>query len=307
MQYIQENSDFSLERDSAVTLGKFDGVHMGHQKLISIVKEKAEKEQLLSVVFTFDKLPLSICPQKNQHFITTNMERRMFLEGMGLDVEVEYPFTKELMNMEPEEFIEDIIIGKLHAKYVVVGTDYCFGKGRSGTAQMLLEKGPEYGFETIVVEKERYNDREISSTYVREELKLGHMETVNVLLNRPYSIYGVVSKGKQLGRQLNLPTMNIYPPDSKLLPPNGVYASVTCLDGQKYYGVTNLGVRPTLDDSPLLSVETNLFDYEGEAYGHYIEVQLMHFLRQEMKFDSIDTLRKQMESDAAFAKEMFML
>lgn len=307
MQYIQGNSDFNLERASAVTLGKFDGVHMGHQKLISIIKEKAEKEQLLSVVFTFDKIPLSICPQKHQHFITTNTERRMFLEGMGLDVEVEYPFTKELMNTEPEKFIEEIIIGKLHAKYVVVGTDYRFGKERAGTAQMLLEKGPEYGFETIIVEKERYNDREISSTYVREELKLGHMETVNVLLDRPYSIYGVVSKGKQLGRQLNLPTMNIYPPDSKLLPPNGVYASVTCIDGQKYYGVTNLGVRPTLDDSPLLSVETNLFDYDSEAYGHYIDVQLMHFLRQEMKFDSVETLKKQMESDAAFAREMFML
>lgn len=307
MQYIQGIVDFCLDRPSAVTLGKFDGVHMGHQKLISIVKEKAEKENLLSVVFTFDKLPLSICPQKNQHFITTNTERRMFLEGQGLDAEIEYPFTAELVNTEPEDFIKNIIIEKLHAKYVIVGTDYRFGRERAGNARMLLEKGPAYGFETIIVEKERYQDREISSTYVREELRLGHMETVNVLLNRPYSIYGVVSKGKQLGRQLNLPTMNIYPPDSKLLPPNGVYASITCLDGRKYYGVTNLGVRPTVDDSPLLSVETNLFGYEGDAYGHYIEVQLMHFLRQEMKFDSVETLKKQMESDASFAREMFML
>mgnify|MGYP003179343899 CR=1 FL=1 len=133
------------------------------------------------------------------------------------------------------------------------------------------------------------------------------VETVNVLLGRPYSIYGIVSKGKQLGRQLNLPTLNIYPPDSKLLPPNGVYASITRLDGKEYFGVTNLGVRPTLDDSPLLSVETNLFDYNDDAYGHYIEVQLMHFLRQEMKFDSIETLKKQMESDASFAREMFLL
>ena len=272
MQYIQGIRDFSLDRPSAVTLGKFDGVHMGHQKLIEMIQEKAKQENLLSVVFTFDKIPLRLCPQKNQHFITTNTERRMFLE--------------------PEAFIEEILIGRLHAKYVVVGTDYHFGKGRMGNAQMLLERGPEYGFETTIVEKERYQEREISSTYVREELRLGHMETVNVLLGRPYSIYGIVSKGKQLGRQLNLPTLNIYPPDSKLLPPNGV---------------TNLGVRPTLDDSPLLSVETNLFDYNDDAYGHYIEVQLMHFLRQEMKFDSIETLKKQMESDASFAKEMFLL
>ena len=272
-----------------------------------MIQEKAKQENLLSVVFTFDKIPLRLCPQKNQHFITTNTERRMFLEKQGVDVEIEYPFTQDFMNMEPEAFIEEILIGRLHAKYVVVGTDYHFGKGRMGNAQMLLERGPEYGFETTIVEKERYQEREISSTYVREELRLGHMETVNVLLGRPYSIYGIVSKGKQLGRQLNLPTLNIYPPDSKLLPPNGVYASITRLDGKEYFGVTNLGVRPTLDDSPLLSVETNLFDYNDDAYGHYIEVQLMHFLRQEMKFDSIETLKKQMESDASFAKEMFLL
>jgi riboflavin kinase/FMN adenylyltransferase len=229
------------------------------------------------------------------------------LETLGVDVEIEYPFTQELMNTEPEDFIKDIIINKLKAKYVVVGTDFHFGKGRAGNTQMLLEKGPEYGFETIIVEKEKYQEREISSTYVREELKLGHMETVNVLLGRPYSVYGVVSKGKQLGRKLNLPTMNIYPPDRKLLPPNGVYASITSIDGRDYYGVTNLGNRPTLDDSPLLSVETNLFQYDDDAYGHYIDVKLLHFLRQEMKFDSVETLQKQMESDAAFAKEMFLI
>lgn len=128
-----------------------------------------------------------------------------------------------------------------------------------------------------------------------------------MLLGRPYSIYGIVSKGKQLGRQLNLPTLNIYPPDSKLLPPNGVYASVTRLDGKEYFGVTNLGVRPTLDDSPLLSVETNLFDYNDDAYGHYIEVQLMHFLRQEMKFDSIETLKNRWKVMLHLQKKCFYL
>ena len=124
MQYIQGIRDFSLDRPSAVTLGKFDGVHMGHQKLIEMIQEKAKQENLLSVVFTFDKIPLRLCPQKNQHFITTNTERRMFLEKQGVDVEIEYPFTEDFMNMEPEAFIEEILIGRLHAKYVVVGTDY---------------------------------------------------------------------------------------------------------------------------------------------------------------------------------------
>lgn len=307
MKYIHGVSEFELEGPSAVTLGKFDGVHRGHQKLVEIVKQKAEQLGLLSVLFTFDGIPLSICPQKHQHFITTNAERKNICENLMLDVEIEYPFTTELMNMEPETFIREIIVKQMKAKAVVVGTDYCFGKNREGNAQMLIDKGPVYGFETIVVEKERYQEREISSTYVREELRLGHMETVNVLLDRPYSITGIVAKGKQLGRTLDIPTINIYPRESKLLPPNGVYASVTLIDGKKYYGVTNLGTRPTVSDSQEVSVETNVFDFDREIYGEKVEVQLLHFLRPEMKFENIDGLKKQMELDTQFAKDMFLI
>ena len=307
MKYIQGVEEFRLNEPTAVTLGKFDGVHIGHQKLISIVKEKAIQNDVLSVAFTFDRIPLSICPQNFQHFITTNTERKRIMEEYGLDVEVEYPFTERLMNTEPEEFIKHIIIGKLNAKYVVVGTDYRFGKNRLGNVDMLIEKGPEYGFETIVVEKEKYQEREISSTYVREELQLGHMETANMLLGRPYSIYGIVAKGNQLGRTIDIPTVNIYPSESKLLPPNGVYASVTEFDGKKYYGVTNVGTKPTVSDDFEISVETNIFDFDRDIYGKSINVSLMHFLRPEMKFESIEALQKQMKSDAEFARDMFMV
>ena len=211
MKYIHGTEDFTLDKDSAVTLGKFDGVHMGHQKLISIVEEKAKQNNILAAAFTFDRIPLSICPQRQQHFITTNSERRAFMESLGINALIEYPFTEKLMNTDAGEFIEDIIIRKLRAKVVVVGTDYHFGKGRSGDADMLVKCGPEYGFETIVVEKEKYQDKEISSTYVREELVLGHMETVNVLMGRPYSIEGIVCPGNQFGRKIKIPTMNIYP------------------------------------------------------------------------------------------------
>ena len=288
MEYIHGTEDFKLERSSAVTLGKFDGVHLGHQKLISIVKEKAEEQGLLSVMFTFDRIPLSICPQKNQHFLSTNSERRMLCENYGIDVEVEYPFTTTLMNMEPEEFVSDILINKLKAKVIVVGTDYCFGRDRSGNVEFLISNAAKYGYETIVVEKEKFQDKDISSTYVREELKLGHMETVNVLLNRPYSITGIVAKGK-------------------LLPPNGVYASRILIDGVWYYGVTNLGTKPTISDGYEVSVETNVFDFDKDVYGNRVEVALYHFLRQEMKFENVEALKKQMESDASFAKEMFLI
>jgi len=178
LEYIHGTDDFQLNKCSAVTLGKFDGIHTGHQKLIEIVRQKADEENLLAVLFTFDGIPLSICPQKYQHFISTSSERRSLCEGFGIDVEIEYPFTDEFMHMEPEDFIHRILIDKLHAKYVVVGTDYRFGKDRAGDAAMLAKAGEELGFTTIIVEKEKYQDKEISSTYIREELKVGHMETV---------------------------------------------------------------------------------------------------------------------------------
>ncbi len=307
MKYIHSVEDFTLENNSAVTLGKFDGIHIGHQKLISIVKEKAKELGLLATTFTFDSIPLSICPQKNQHFISTNSERRTFLENIGIDVEIEYPFTEHFMNTEPEDFIKHIIVDKLRAKVVVVGPDFCFGRGRAGNVDLLRVRGKKYGYETIVVKKERFQDRDISSTYVREELSLGHMETANVLLGRPYSVTGVVCPGKQFGRQMNIPTMNIYPPISKLLPPKGVYVSVTTIDKNSFYGVTNIGTKPTVSDDFMVNVETNLFDYSDDAYGKNIEVQLIHFIRPEMKFASVDALKKQMEKDAQFAKSMFML
>ena len=271
------------------------------------VIEKAKQNNILAAAFTFDRIPLSICPQRQQHFITTNSERRAFMESLGINALIEYPFTEKLMNTDAGEFIEDIIIRKLRAKVVVVGTDYHFGKGRSGDADMLVKCGPEYGFETIVVEKEKYQDKEISSTYVREELVLGHMETVNVLMGRPYSIEGIVCPGNQFGRKIKIPTMNIYPQESKLLPPNGVYASITQIDGKEYGGVTNIGTKPTVSTDQVIGVETNLFDYEEDAYGKHIKVKLLHFIRPEMKFESIEALSKQMESDAQFSKSMLML
>ena len=287
MEYIHGTDDFQLNKKSAVTLGKFDGIHTGHQKLIEIVRQKADEENLLAVLFTFDSLPLSICPQKYQHFISTSSERRRLCENFGIDVEIEYPFTEEFMNMEPE--------------------DYRFGKDRAGDAAMLVEAGEELGFTTIIVEKEKYQDKEISSTYIREELKVGHMETVNVLLNRPFNVTGVVSIGNQLGRKLDFPTINIYPTEYKLLPPNGVYATQTTIDGEKFYGVTNLGTKPTVSDAPEISVETFLFDFDKDVYGKKVDVEFIHFIRPEMKFEDVEGLKRQIAADSDFARNMFLI
>lgn len=307
MEYIHSVSELELSKATAVTLGKFDGVHIGHQKLMAIVKQKAAVNNLLSVVFTFENIPLAICPQKQQRFITTNSERRAFMEQLGMDIEIEYPFTQELMNTSPADFVKNILVDMLRAKVVVVGPDYHFGKGRMGTPDILAQLGEQYGFETIIVEKEKYQDKEVSSTFTREELEEGHMETVNVLLGRPYAISGVVYPERQLGRTIGFPTMNIYPKQSKLLPPKGVYASKTVIDGKEYYSITNLGTKPTVSSQHEIGVETHVFDYDGDAYGKHIEVKLIHFIRPEMKFENTDSLKKQIDVDVNFAKEMFLL
>ena len=307
MRYIHDTDKFTIEGATVVTLGKFDGVHKGHQKLLATVRDKASGYGAMSAAFTFDHIPVSLSKTPGQSYIMTNAERRSFIESLGIDILVEYPFTSEFMNTEPEVFVEDIIRKSLKAVCVVVGPDYTFGKGGRGNVQMLADMADEAGFELVVVPKECYEEREISSTFVREELQVGHMETVNMLLARPYSVNGVIAKGSQIGRTMNLPTINIYPPAGKLLPPNGVYASVTILGGKSFYGVTNVGIKPTVKDNAEISVETFLFDFDEDVYGVNVEVQLRHSQRPELKFDNIEALHKQIDADAQFARQLFMI
>lgn len=307
MQYLHDTNKIQLNKDTVVTLGKFDGVHIGHQKLIRILKEKAAEYNASSVMFTFDHMPVSLSQNTGQQSIMTNLERRRFIKNQGIDILIEYPFTNEFMNMEATEFLENVLLKQLKAKCIVVGTDCTFGKDKHGDARMLVDKASELGYEVIVADKEMWDDKEISSTLVRAELEVGHMETVNMLLGRPFSVSGVVAGGNKLGRTMSIPTINIYPPSMKLLPPFGVYASITTLGEKEYHGVTNVGVKPTVQNNSEISVETFLFDVDVDAYDCDVDVKLIHFQRPEMKFDNMETLQKQMEADLGFAKELFLL
>lgn len=302
MKCIRSDVGLDFLEGTAVTLGKFDGVHLGHRKLVEIVKEKAKYYNVKPVVFTFDGLPESIVPKDKQRFLTLSYEREKIFEELGVEVLIEYPFTDSFMHMEPEVFIDEILVHRLKARVVVVGDDYRFGNRRRGDVNMLVNMAPVYGYEAIVIKKERFEDREISSTYVREELAVGHMETVNMLLKRPFSITGKVVSGNQLGRTLEIPTVNVIPDSHKILPPYGVYTSQIIVDGNCYNGVSNLGVKPTVSDDGTVNLESFIFDFDGDLYGKEIEVFLKHFQRPEMKFKSIEDLVKQMNSDIEFAK-----
>ena len=304
MDYIREIQAYQCEKESAVTLGKFDGLHRGHQKLIQKICEKKEKFHVKTIVFAFDMNPFFRQKGLVRKGITTNEERKERLSQV-VDVLVECPFDERISTMTAEDFIEKILVQTFHAKYIVVGTDFRFGFEKKGDVAMLAAYAEKNGYELTVVSKEMFGNREISSTYIREELEKGHMENVNQMLGYPYTISGMVEHGKQLGRTLGFPTLNVHPSDEKMLPPKGVYMTNTFVDGQIYHGLGNVGFKPTVAEEHRMLIETFLFDYNGNAYGKEVRTQLLHYKRPEQKFDSVDELKAQIDTDIDYVRDYF--
>lgn len=304
VRYITDLNSIADMKDSVITLGKFDGVHRGHQKLIRQVKKIAEKEKLSTVVFTFDVSPQVKLGMLKSPLLMTNEERRSTIEEMGLDYLVECPFTDEVKNMEPEDFVTEILCRRLKARALVVGSDFHFGKKRRGDAALLLKMGEELGLEVCVETKEKDGHREISSTYVREELAEGHMEKVADLLGVPYSVKGEIVHGNHIGHKLGFPTINQIPEKGKMLPPKGVYLSKTLVDGREYDGISNVGTKPTVQGESLMGIETHLLFFSGDLYGKEARVQLLSFRRPEMKFGSLAELKAQLDHDILEARNL---
>lgn len=305
MEYICGKTEFQYH-NTCVTLGKFDGLHRGHQLLFSYL-QKYEKQGYTSVMFTFDYHPGNLFSEREIDLIYTEEEKKALLTEQGPQVLISYPFTKESASMEPEEFITKVLIHQLDAKIIVVGNDYHFGRKRRGDIAMLREFSKSYGYELIVCDKLKFDGQVISSTRIRKELSLGHIEQVNDMLGHPYTIVGPVVPGRQLGRTIGIPTVNILPLPHKLLPPFGVYASKVRMNGRSYYGVTNIGCKPTVEDSGQVGVETYIFDFHEYIYGQEISVELYTYHRGEAKFSSVEELKLVMEKDIEFAKEYFKL
>lgn len=302
MIYITGDRDYQVTGPTAVTLGKFDGLHRGHQKLFEKVNE-LKCENCCSVVFTFTIPPSLLLTGTPIKKINTNIERRHFMERFGVDYLIEHSFTDGMSRMTPREFAEQILVKQIHAANVVVGDDFHFGYKRSGNVTVLTELGKELGFQVLTMEKERYNGREISSSYVREALFIGDIELANHLLGYPYTIFGTVLHGHEIGRTLGLPTINLIPDQDKLLPPNGVYVSKTKVGDKYYAGITNIGKKPTVGPNEPVGVETYLFDWEGDLYGAEVEVMLFHYKRPEQQFESLESLKNQIRRDVTFGRE----
>lgn len=300
MKYIK-SADFHLN-NTAVALGKFEGIHRGHQLLLDeIIKQK--KNGLQSVVFTFDMPPGSVLKgERDYQQIYTKEERYQILKGQNIDVLIEHPFTRDFASLEPEAFVREVLIEKTGAKAVVVGTDFRFGRKRSGDIYVLKKLSETYDFQLIVIDKLQIGHEDVSSTRIRGLLEKGEMEAVCELLGRPYSVVSPVVHGKALGRTIQIPTVNQLVEHEKLVPPNGVYISRIHAEGKTFYGITNIGVKPTVEEHAVKGIETNIFDFDKDIYGQTIEVELLHYHRPEMCFSSVDKLRNQMMEDISFAK-----
>ncbi len=295
-------TEFHILEPTVVAIGKFDGRHTGHQKILRRMLQLRDERGWRTAVFTFGPAAGGQVPSIPRKVITTGAERRAGMESMGIDYLVEYPFTEQVSHMPAEDFLREILIAKMNAKAVVAGTDCGFGYKRSGDAKLLLRLAGELGYEAEIIDKVRDDDRDVSSSYVKEELDKGHIEKVNELLGHPYSFCGTVVRGDQIGGpKLGHPTANIVPPPEKYLPPYGVYVSRVLLDGKWYGGVTDIGEKPTFGGRPA-AVETNLLDWSGDLYGRDIQVQLLHFERPEQKFGSLGELKEQLGRDEEYAR-----
>ncbi|QUH31858.1 bifunctional riboflavin kinase/FAD synthetase [Vallitalea guaymasensis] len=301
MEYIKDTKEFTSP-PSVVVLGNFDGIHIGHRKLICKALELSRELGLKSLVLTFDPHPSFVLANKEPvDLIYLSCEKERLLSN--IDIFVEYPYDLVTAKMTPEDFIEKVICKQLNAKFIVVGNDYRFGHERKGDINLLKKLSSNYGYELITIPKIAYNNDIVSSTWIRKEIKQGNIELANKLLGENFSITGKVVEGKKNGRKFGFPTANIIPHRYKILPPNGVYYSNISVNGKKYDSITNVGVNPTLNGQKKV-VETHILGFDEDIYGQVVVVEFIQFIRKEKKFNSIEELKKEVSSNIEYVTSL---
>ena len=288
-------------KNTAVCLGNFDGLHLGHRQIISIMKEEAAATHAETVIFTFYPHPLKFFG-KDITLLATPRRRQELFEEQGVNYLINAPFNSTLASSEPEDFFKNIIMETLGAKIVVVGKDYRFGAGRSGETDTLSALGKKYGIKCVFAEKLKSADgEEISSSRIRCLIAEGLVDKAHDLLGSFYSLEGLIIRGDGRGKDLGFPTVNIKT-SGELVPPAGVYATDIIINSVKYPSVTYIGTRPTITSDKEMRVETNIFDFNKDVYGEFAQVFFKKRIRGEMKFSSIKELKSQMAIDSVAAR-----
>lgn len=304
MKVYSGKSEIEKQDNTVVTIGTFDGLHKGHVDILQALKAKADEMNARSFVITFDPHPRSVVSKDYyMDLITTLEEKKELFEENGVDNLMIIEFTKEFSQMESDDFVLNYIVNKTGVCHIVIGYDHRFGKDRGGGEENLRELGKKYGFGVTVVGPRQVGDNTVSSTKIRKALNNGDIETAEEYLGRQYKLRGKVVEGAKRGRKLGFPTANIEPnSDNKITPAKGVYLVNVGLASGRYYGVMNIGYRPTFDDEFRLVCEVFIFDFSGKIYGEDIEIGFIKKIRDERKFTSKEELIEQINKDKEEAK-----
>lgn len=306
MKVYKSLGEFTTLKNAVVTSGTFDGVHLGHHKIISMLKETATKTSGESVVLTFWPHPRLIVSPNDQKIklLSTLDEKIELLENLGIDHLVVLPFTREFSELSSEKYVEDILISGIGTQTLVIGYDHRFGKNREGGFDYLKNNADRFKINLVEIPRQEIESLTISSTKIREALSRGDILTANGLLGRPYSFEGLVKKGRQLGRTIGFPTANVHVAKKyKLIPSNGVYAVKVNLRGQTFNGVMNIGERPTVDGKGITQ-EVHILDFDDDIYGETLRVEILDFIRPETKFSTVEKLVDQIKDDCRKVQEL---
>ncbi|MFK5877979.1 MAG: bifunctional riboflavin kinase/FAD synthetase [Flavobacteriaceae bacterium] len=295
--------NFSSKKKTIITIGTFDGVHVGHQKIISQLLEASKKQHEVSVILTFFPHPRMVLQKDYEvKMINTLNEKSKLLEGFGLDELIIHPFDKDFSRLTAFEFVRNVLVNKLNISKLIIGYDHHFGKNREGNFEQLQEYGTMFDFELEEIPAQNLNAITISSTKIRTALLNGDIEKANNYLGYHFMLTGVVVKGENLGSTIGFPTANIDIEESyKLIPKSGVYAIKTTINNVRYNGMLNIGNRPTVKGKHQ-TIEVNFFDFNADLYGKTIQIELLKFLRDEQKFASLDDLKMQLQKDKVIAQ-----
>lgn len=289
---------------SVVTIGNFDGVHVGHQSIFRQVIRRAREKSGIAVVLTFEPHPVTVlAPKKQPHILTPFSKKAKYIESCGIDRVVCEEFNRQLVEMPAQDFAATVLADRLQARQVVVGAGFSFGQGRKGTVSTLAEMGKKLGFSVHLTDPIKMHGSVVSSSRIRRLLDEGNVEEAGELLDRPYTISGAVVKGQQRGNTLGFPTANLEP-GSNVIPAQGVYAILVDINETSYRGLVNIGHNPTFGQEPL-SIEAHILDFNQQVYGKEMEISFIRRIRNEIAFSSADALASQIHKDIQTAKNIF--
>ena len=300
---LYRSAHTKINNDCAIALGCFDGVHIGHSQIITEAVKSAKSASLTSVVWSFGAPPKSFFAKDGDSIklLTDLSEKKKLIKSLGADLLISVDFNEKIARLSPREFFEDILIKRLNAKQIFCGFNYRFGHKGIGDTALLCELCEEYGVKLTVIDEISLNERTVSSSAIREYLSNGDIESASAMLGRGFSLRGKIMDGQHLGRTLGFPTVNQEVPKNKATPKNGVYLTCVKFCGKRKYGVTNIGMRPTVNGKEAVC-ETHILDFSGDLYGKTVTVEFLKFLRSEKKFSSLDELSSQVINDIKNAK-----